>query len=227
MGCVLVVAAHPDDELLGCGGTVARHIQSGDEVHVLILAEGAASRFDRRDQTVENRIDELRTSAAQAAELLGLNEPRFGGLPDNRMDGLDLLDVVKIIETCVRETSANTVYTHHSGDLNVDHLVTHKAVVTACRPLPGMSVSHIYAFETPSSTEWVGDPVVAFGPRHFVNVADYLDLKLKALSLYENEMRSFPHPRSLEAVENLARYRGSSVGISAAEAFEVVRQIER
>ena len=225
--CVLVVASHPDDEVLGCGGTIARHAEEGDEVHIAILAEGITSRDEER--AADRRKDEigsLRENAREAASILGAKEPVFAGLPDNRMDTLPLIDVVKRVETIVADIRPTVVYTHHGSDLNVDHRVTHQAVMTACRALPDSIVREIYAFETVSSTEWstpaIGD---SFLPNRYVDIAAWLERKLSALSVYTTEMRPFPHARSLEAIEALARWRGVSAGLEAAEAFVVLRQI--
>ncbi|NOX40561.1 MAG: PIG-L family deacetylase [Alphaproteobacteria bacterium] len=226
---ILIVAAHPDDEILGVGGTAALHAAKGHRVETLILAEGLTSRDLRRDK--EKRSDDLallRQTAANAAEVLGLPAPKFGGLPDNRMDGIQLLDVIKIVEKVVNDVAPDIVYTHHGGDLNIDHRVTHQAVLTACRPVPKAPTRAIYTFETVSSTEWAGPDIgPVFQPQRYVVIDKFLEKKLEALALYTTEMLSFPHSRSLEAVEAVARVRGSQVGAAAAEAFVVVRDIVR
>lgn len=223
---VLVVAAHPDDEVLGCGGTIARHAADGDEVHVLLVAEGATSRDPERDpQARGQEIEALQDAAARAAQILGAEAPRFAGLPDNRLDGVDLLEVVKMVEGAVAELRPAVVYTHHGGDLNVDHRIVHRAAVTACRPLPGSCVRAVYAFETVSSTEWASSAGDAFHAARFVDITRHLEVKKRALACYASEMRAFPHARSIEAVEALARLRGASAGVEAAEAFSVVREV--
>ena len=227
MTSILVVAAHPDDEILGCGGTLAWHAARGDTVHVLIVAEGATSRDSRRDpEGRDAELTGLRAAASCAASTIGADEPRMLGLPDNRLDGLPLLDVIKPVEAVVEAVAPEIVYTHHAGDLNVDHRIVHQAVVTACRPLPGSSVRAIYAFETPSSTEWqsAGE---AFRPQRWVDIEPFLRCKMRALEAYEAEMRPFPHARSFDAVEALARWRGASAGLKAAECFMVVRELVR
>lgn len=219
---ILVVAAHPDDEVLGLGGTLARHADQGDEIHILILAEGATSRQGEGAEAVAH----LRQVAARAAAILGARPPRFAGLPDNRMDSLDLLDVTQVVEAVVEEVKPDVVYTHHGGDLNRDHRVTHEAVVTACRPLPGAPRRALFAFETVSSTEWASPAVgEAFRPARFVDISASFDRKMRALAEYACEMRPFPHARSLLAVEALARLRGSQAGLDAAEAFVLLHEV--
>ena len=225
---VLVVAAHPDDEILGCAGTIARHVDLGDTVDVLIVAEGATSRGAARDASADaDALAELRAAAAAAAEVLGTNTPVFGGFPDNRLDTVPLLDVVKLVEAQCQAVSPEIVYTHHSGDLNIDHQVVARAVATAFRPLPGSGVHAIYAFETVSSTEWGLHTDAGSPPVRFVDIVAQLDRKRAALDCYDIEMRDFPHARSNEAVDALARVRGASAGLAAAEAFWVVREIDR
>jgi LmbE family N-acetylglucosaminyl deacetylase len=224
---ILVLAAHPDDEVLGCGATIARHARQGDQVHVVILAEGATSRDTQRVR--ESRASELSVlaqSAHIAREILGATSLTLHDLPDNRLDSIDLLDIVKMVEGHIQAVTPDTVYTHHSGDLNIDHRRIHEAVVTACRPQPGFPVETILFFEVSSSTEWqLPGSSQPFLPNWFVDVSDTIDLKLKALDSYNSEMRTWPHPRSQQAVENLARWRGSSVGFMAAEAFMTGRHL--
>lgn len=219
---VLVVAAHPDDETLGCGGTIARHAAAGDTVSLLFLADGVGARGDHDAAAIAGRT----RAAAAAAAALGAEPPRCLGLPDNRLDTVALLDIVKAIEALVEEVRPAVVYTHHGGDLNIDHRIAHRAVLTACRPLPESPVRAIHAFEVPSSSEWAS-PGDAFVPTRFVDIAATFATKMAALACYGDEMRAFPHPRSAQAVEALARWRGASAGLALAEAFAVVREIER
>lgn len=220
---VLVVAAHPDDEILGCGGTMALHAARGDVVHVLILGQGAAARRPAGSDVVAE-VAALESAALAAATTVGAQPPRFGHLPDNCMDTVALLDVVRMVEDCVAETNPKIIYTHSPGDTNIDHRIVFDAVTTACRPQPGTLKPAILCFEIPSSTEW-RPPVAApvFAPNWFVDIGAALTAKLAALSAYAGEMRPWPHPRSLEAVTHLARWRGASIGSEAAEAFMVAR----
>ena len=225
---VLVIAAHPDDEVLGCGGTIARHAAEGDAVHILIMAEGLTSRDQTRDaEARQSELSALAQTAHQAGNVLGASSVELLAFPDNRMDSLALLDVVKEVEARMANLQPSIVYTHHAGDLNIDHQITHKAVVTACRPYPDQPVRTLFFFEVPSSTDWqVPGTEAPFTPNWFVDISGcaadgktFGAKKIQALELYESEMRSFPHARSLEAVEHLARWRGASVGKEHVEGF--------
>jgi len=222
---VLVVVAHPDDEILGCGGTIARHCAQGDRVHVLIMAEGITSRISTGvDKNAE--LSELGKHAQRANQVLGVAELTLLQYPDNRMDSSVLLDIVQDIEKAIGRNFPEIVYTHHASDVNIDHRQIHDAVIAACRPQPGHSVKQLLFFETPSSTEWrPPSSLRQFAPNWFVNIEDTLHLKLAALSEYSGEMREFPHPRSIVACEHLSRWRGATVGVGAAEAFELGRMV--
>jgi N-acetylglucosamine malate deacetylase 1 len=217
---VLVVVAHPDDEVLGCGGTIARFAKEGRQVHVLQLADGESSRSSgaalKVGELFENRI----SAAQRACEIMGCASLECIGLPDNRLDSLELLDLVKIIEKHIDQYKPVTVFTHHSGDVNIDHRIVHEAVLAACRPLPGHSVRELIFFEIPSSTEWRPSASgLPYMPNMFVDISDTLPIKLQAMEAYASELRLFPHPRSLKAITALAQWRGATVGVEAAEAF--------
>jgi len=218
---VLAMVAHPDDEVLGAGGTLARHALQGDEVHIAFLTDGVGAR-----SAAHAAADRRVAAAKQAAVVLGACAPRFFNFSDNRLDGVALLDVVKAVEAVVNDIGPHTIYTHHAGDLNIDHVICHRAVMTACRPLPGSSVRQIFAIEVVSSTEWAPHPTAVFVPTRFVDIAATRVAKQRALAAYAEEMRPFPHPRSQESVEALERWRGTSAGLSYAEAFMVLRDIE-
>ena len=225
---ILVVAAHPDDEVLGCGGSIAKWTASGHIVHVLIMAEGATSRSSIRDRKVKSEeLSLLEKSANSAGKILGVASVKLLDFPDNRMDSVDRLDIIKAIEEEIKRLKPDTVVTHHCGDVNIDHRITHEAVVTACRPQPGDSVRLLLAFEVMSSTEWQppGSNFV-FQPNWFEDVVKTFDFKIKALDCYQSEMREWPHPRSLNNIKNLAQYRGSMVGCEFAEGFMLLRIIQ-
>jgi LmbE family N-acetylglucosaminyl deacetylase len=224
---VVVVAAHPDDEVLGCGGTIARLCQEGRAVHVLLMADGETSREMAPGQDAGDKSVSMRNQAAiVASKILGCSSIKLLNLPDNRMDGLELLDVVKEIESFVNRYQPQTVMSHHASDVNIDHRVIHDAVVTACRAQPGFPVKELRFFEVPSSTEWrPPGGIEPFCPNLFVDISSTLEVKLRALEAYESELRPFPHPRSLKAVEALALWRGATVGVCAAEAFVLGRML--
>ena len=226
MKSVLVIAAHPDDEVLGCGGTIARLAREGHDVYIAILGEGITSRYEQREQADEALGEALHARSRQVVELLGARDLFLYNLPDNRFDTVPLLDVIKITEELVERLQPQVIYTHHGGDLNIDHVVVHRAVLTATRPVAGHSVREIYTFEVPSSTEWAfGQFQPAFRPNVFVDISATLETKIQALALYESEARAFPHPRSPGALRAIARRWGSTVGVEVAEAFELVRSV--
>jgi len=223
----LVVAAHPDDEVLGCGGTIARHADAGDQVHVLIVAEGATSRLQKRDRLqADEELSSLAQSAQRVGSILGAAGVELLDLPDNRLDSLDRLDLIKRIEQRIDRHQPHVVYVHHAGDVNVDHRRLHEAVVTACRPTPGHPVRRLLSFEVASSSEWQPPgSAPAFQPNLFVDITDQWQRKQEALLAYSSEMRPWPHARSVEALEHLARWRGAQVGVEAAEAFCLLREM--
>lgn len=226
-GTVAVIAAHADDEVLGCGGSIARMVGYGNAVHVLLMADGETARVSAGAHASQVGSISARQSAAEVAcEVLGCASLTQLSLPDNRMDTVGLLDVVKEIEKFLLRYKPSTVFTHHAGDVNVDHHIVSRAVVTACRPQPGHCVKELLSFEVPSSTEWQPPSVAQpFSPNWFVDISSTLDTKLKALQAYASELRPFPHPRSIEAITALARWRGATVGVHAAEAFVLMRKI--
>lgn len=221
MNTVLVVAAHTDDEALGCGGTIARHVTEGDVVYAVFMADGVSSRAQADQDDLANR----NAAAEHAREILGIRKNVYLGLPDNRLDSLPLIEVIQRLEPIIRKLQPNILYTHHHGDLNVDHRITHQAVLTASRPMPGSHVQAIYAFEVMSSTEWATPMAEPFVPNHYVDISDQLNTKMDALKAYQLEMRDAPHSRSIEHMAHLAHHRGHTVGVVAAEAFVTVRTV--
>lgn len=221
--CVLVVAAHTDDEALGCGGTIARHVSEGDAVYAVFMADGVTS----RQGAVQEHLIDRNKAAENARKILGIKENIYLGLPDNRMDSIPLIDVVQTLKPVIQKLQPNIVYTHHHGDLNVDHRITHQAVMTACRPQPGSSVRAIYAFEVMSSTEWATTNAEPFLPNYFVDISAHLTTKNAALDAYRVEMRETPHSRSMQHLSSLANHRGQTVGVLAAEAFVAIRVVNK
>lgn len=221
---VLCVVAHPDDEVLGVGGTLARHAVDGEDVHICILSDGVTSRYDDTE-TANDEIEQRRQRARQAAETLGATVNLYD-FPDNSFDTVPLLDIVQTIEAEITEHVPDTVYTHHYGDLNVDHELTCRAVTTATRPLQCNPVDRVLAFETLSTTEWsVPSADNAFEPQHFLTITEQLETKIEALQVYENELRDPPHPRTVDTVRQNAHVWGAKVGVDAAEPFELIREV--
>ena len=221
---VIIIAAHPDDEVLGCGGTIAHLAREGHEVYIAILGEGITSRYERRQEAEKGLIEELHSRSREVGQLLSVKDVFLFSLPDNRFDTIPLLDIIKMVEKLIGDLQPNAIYTHHGGDLNIDHQIVHRAVLTATRPLKDCPVKEIYAFEVQSSTEWAFqqfEPV--FRPNVFVDITETLEIKVQAMQLYESEARPFPHPRSPEALRATARRWGSMVGLEAAEAFQLIR----
>jgi len=219
---VLVVVAHPDDEVLGCGGTIARLAKAGHDIYTLILGEGVTARDNTRNRNKrQQEITDLKSEARAANKLLGVREVFFADFPDNRFDTVALLDVIKCVEKIKHETKAQIIFTHHAHDLNVDHQVAYKAVVTATRPLPGEPVKEVYSFEVPSSTEYSFP--LKFSPNVFFDISKTLALKQKALEKYKTEIRPFPHPRSVKGIAIHAAAWGLKTGVAYAEPFETVR----
>lgn len=218
---ILVVAAHADDEALGCSGTIARHVAEGDIVHAVFLADGVSAREGADSHELAQRL----AATEQARQVLGIATTTFFGLPDNRMDSLPLIEIIQPLEKFICQINPQIIYTHHYGDLNVDHRIAHQTVMTACRATPESSVKEIYSFEVMSSTEWSSVGVAPFLPNLFVDISVYMAIKLRALEAYALEMRPAPHSRSSEHLNILARHRGHSVGVAAAEAFMVMRMV--
>jgi N-acetylglucosamine malate deacetylase 1 len=223
---ILVVVAHPDDEVIGCGGTIAKHVANGDHVSILVVADGVTSRLGEYSKSemvasVDLRVQQLH----DAANILGCKKVIALNMPDNRLDQFPLIDIVKKIESVIREVAPNIVYTHQVSDVNADHVVVHKAVLVATRPKPLMSVNELFFFEILSSSEWnFGVSKNSnCGLNYFVDITDFLEKKIDAAKLYKDEFYDSPHPRSIKIIKSLAELRGSVVGVQAAEAFSVGR----
>ena len=219
---VLCVVAHPDDETLGCGATLAKHSEAGDQIGLVVMADGLASRGGVSAANIAKRHGMCR----RAWDIIGGKRPEnnyvyLHQFADNMMDNCALLEPVRYIERHIEGFKPTIVYTHWNGDLNVDHRVVHDAVNVACRPQPGCTVKRVLYFEIPCSTTWGH----GFRPNHFVNIAMTFDTKMKAVDEYAEELRPAPHARSREHIKTLAAHRGASVGISVAEAFMVGRWI--
>jgi len=233
---ILVLAAHPDDEVLGMGGLLKKMSNRGDEVKVVFLATGImARRSSNYDNSINYQIDEklmedmkkqignLHKDAKKALSILGIKNIQFEDFPDNEMDKISNLQVTKKIESLIDEFSPNTIYTHSQHDINVDHRQIYDATITATRPKKNSNVKEVISFEVPSSTEWYFPQ--KFSPNIFVDISKELKFKLKSMKAYKNELMEFPHPRSIEALEIIAKRWGTVCGYNAAEAFYLVRSL--
>ena len=233
---VMVFVAHPDDEVLGMGGTILKHSQKGDFVKVVYLATGITSRRsinfqnnvsyeqnENETNVIQKEIKDLHNDAKKSCKILGVKDLEFYDFPDNEMDSVPLLKIIKVIEKEIKEIKPDRIYTHHFHDLNVDHRTVYNAVLTATRPIE-TKVKELISFEVPSSTEW--NYPIHFSPNYFIGIKSQLSAKIKAMKAYKNEIRSFPHPRSVENLKNVSERWGSVSGNKAAEAFEIIRKIE-
>ena len=222
---ILIVAAHPDDEVLGCFATIAKYIQKGYKAYTLILGEGKTSRDNIRDINKKSKeLSLLNDEIINANNIINIEKIFIKSFPDNRFDSIDLLDIIKVISSVIDEVCPAIIFTHYENDLNIDHRLTYQAVITATRPMENEVVQEIYSFEIPSSTEWRYP--LSFSPDIFFDVKDTINLKIEAMKKYKSELCEYPHPRSLEGIKLNAQYHGMRVGKKYVEAFKAVRVIK-
>lgn len=228
---ILIVSAHPDDETIGMGGLLKK-LSRNYQIKVLFLADGITARkksgylnvpkyevLEKEKKKMLKEIEQRKKDAKKALKLLGINKMSFLDYPDNELDTIPFLKIVKDIENEIKQTKCTTIFTHHHDDLNIDHRIVYEASITAARPVES-TVNSIISFESVSSSDWRYPH--KFNPNLFVDITEELPIKLKAVKMYKNEIRRFPHPRSLETIEYLARRWGSLYGFRAAEAFETI-----
>jgi LmbE family N-acetylglucosaminyl deacetylase len=223
---ILVVASHPDDEILGAGGTIHKcSTQLSSEAKAVILSKGVASRLNKDNETLQEEIKRNERDIKRATSIVGFREVEVFDLPDNEFDTVSLLSVVKIIEQQINSFEPDMILTHHNYDLNIDHRITSQAVMTASRPIDNNL--QIASFETPSSTEWqFPDNHLSFNPNLFIKLEkDSIEAKMDAIDAYSGEVRDYPHPRSPLALEVIAKRWGTVIGSPFAEAFRVHRLI--
>jgi LmbE family N-acetylglucosaminyl deacetylase len=232
----LVLAAHPDDEVLGMGGLIKKSVKNGNDVKVVFLATGITSRRStnytnstnyeiskKMTDEIQYQIKQLQKDAKNALSVLGVKNIQFENFPDNEMDKISNLEITKKIESLIKDFKPEKIFTHSQHDINIDHRKIYEATITATRPKKGFSVKEVISFEVPSSTEWYFPQ--KFSPNLFVDISKELKFKLQAMEKYQNELNKFPHPRSLEAIEVIAKRWGTVCGFDAAEAFYLVRSV--
>ena len=217
---ILIIAAHPDDEILGCGGTILK-LKKNNLIKVIFMTNGTDAR-GKNKKASQKRIQ----GCLNLFKKLKLNKPLILNFPDNKMDSVPLLKIVKKIEEILSKFNPEVVFTHFDGCLNIDHQITFKATVTACRPLKKTSVKKILSFEVPSSTEWALSKDKKFQPNYYINISKYIKEKILLMKYYKDEIRPFPHSRSLKSIKTLSEYRGASAGVKNAEAFYLYRYLD-
>ena len=217
---ILVVAAHPDDEVIGAGGTIAAHAARGDQVFIAILTEGASVQVPGED----DKISLKKRQAQQAAEVLGAREVFSGDFPDQRLDVMPMLEINRFVERVAREVEPHVIYTHHFADLNSDHRAAYEAAAVAARPFSLPSFERLLCYTVDTLTH-AGRGAQQFNV--YSDITETLELKLKAMQVYETEVRAYPHPRSLEALRYMALRNGAMVGLHAAEVFQSVLEVRK
>ncbi len=221
---VLVLAAHPDDETIGLGGTIAKHVEAGDKVYGKFFTNGLTARSNQSKEIINERFE----AALKASDIIGLDWIQHSNFPDNKLDTVPLLEIVKVIENLKKEINPKIIYTHSAADLNIDHRIITEAALTAFRPQAGEIYEEIRLYEVQSATDYSHPKITkAFEPNLFIDISETFDKKIDALLEYKDELKKIPNSRSIEGIKNLAKYRGFQVGIKYAEAFEVVRRIIR
>ena len=218
---ILVVAAHPDDDILGCGGTLKKLKNNNAHITVVYFTDGVTS---RENYTQKDKLFR-KSNAEKAAKIIGYNKIIHFDLHDQRLDEYPLISLTQKLEKVLFKLKPTTIFTHFHNDLNADHQIVNKVVLTATRPNIHFCISKILFFEVLSSTEWNYNNSINFSPNYFVNISITLDDKIDAFKKYTKEIRKYPHPRSIEGIKNLAKYRGMQAGINYSEAFMLGRII--
>jgi len=233
----LVLVAHPDDEVLAMGGTIKKLSKVNNDIKILFLSTGIFARRssnytnstnysvnETASELMNKQVKKLRINAKKAVKILGVKNVEFADFPDNEMDTVSNLEITKRIERVLQEYKPDTVFTHSQYDINVDHRAIYFATITATRPTKNPNVQTVISFEVPSSTEWYFPS--KFSPNIFVDISKELSFKLKAIRMYKHELRKYPHPRSIKAIDIIAKRWGTVSGYSAAEAFCLIRQLK-
>ena len=223
---VLIIAAHPDDEVLGMGGTIAKIVIAGKQVDLLIVTDGSSSQY-RGANNLQEIIEAKKLETRHCADVLGIKDIYYGGLPDMKLDCMPHIDINQAIEQIIDKVQPDTVFTHFWGDVNCDHQNVYKSTLVAVRPVMGQVVRELYCYRVPSSTEWTPNKDdTMFMPNFFVDIEQYAEQKYKAFACYSTELRDYPHPRSVQYLRESDKAAGLRVGMLAAEEFVLMRKLE-
>ena len=223
---VLVIAAHPDDEVLGMGGTIAKLVKNGGNVDVLIVTDGSSSQYRDSDHLAEI-IEAKKKETRNCADRLGVRDIYYGELPDMKLDTTPHIRINRVIEDVIDKVQPDTVFTHFWGDVNCDHQNVYKSTLVAVRPVMGQVVKELYCYRVPSSTEWTPNKAdTMFMPNYFVDIVPYAEQKYAAFACYSTELRDYPHPRSVQYLRENDKVVGLRVGMLAAEEFVMLRKLD-
>ncbi len=224
---ILVIAAHPDDEVLGMGGTIAKYTTRGDEVALLVVTDGSTSQY-RNSPRLQEILIEKKTETINSAAILGVKHIFYGELPDMKLDVTPHIDINRVIENAISDFQPSIVFTHFNGDVNKDHRMVYESTLVACRPVSEQCVKRLFLYSVPSSTEWnVQTATNVFLPNWYEDISgEFAEKKYKAMECYKTEMRDYPHPRSIQYLRTADTAEGNRVGLLAAESFIMLRSIE-
>ena len=223
---ILIVAAHPDDESFGCGGIILKSKDLGSKIYVLTLGEGVSSRFDVSDidkNQFKKATKKRQEEAYKCLKFLKIDYYKFENRLCTRFDELPILNIVKSIESIIDDFKPSLIFTHNPSEVNLDHRITYQATEIATRPYNKSFIEQIYSYEIPCSGNWVFNK--SFNPNTYVEISKYIQKKIQACKIYKNEMRKYPHPRSLEGIKTIAKFRGLQSGLKLAESFKLERSI--
>ncbi len=226
---ILIIAAHPDDEVLGCGGLIAKRVSKKNKVRVVFLAEGVTSRYSKdnlKSPEVIKKSKKRNDNAFSALRQLGIRKKDvyISENPCCRLDDFNQLEIIKLIEKHIKQFKPNEIFTHSHSDTNIDHRIAYQATVTATRPVYNFKIDLVASFEVLSSTEW--NYTKSFTPNYFEDISGFIKKKINAMRQYKDELRPFPHPRSIESIKSLSNYRGVQSGYENAEAFQIIRIVK-
>ena len=222
---VLIIAAHPDDDAFGCGGTIKKLANQKNKIYAIYFTDGVSARINKKD--LKKKINDRKKNSEKASKILGIKRCIYHSFPDNQLDKIPLLEIIQKIEEQIKKIKPDLILTHFENDLNIDHQIINRAVVTATRPKPNFRLKKILMFETLSSTEWkFSNKTKNFNPNYFVDISKTINQKIKSVKCYKNEIFNWPHPRSEKGVKTLAMFRGQSVGLKFAEAFQLLRNVD-